>query len=556
MCWAIPRQRCVQLARLSTSVYECSSISSPSRQVCFTTSSHLSDLLSSAGNLPHLKTIVLLDTQGPSLLRPGEVATNQLARQWAAQNGIALVTWNELVEIGRKNIVAHNPPTDNSTLAGYCYTSGTTGNPKAAKIAHRQIAIAAGCIGLQNPEEEGTIMISYLPLAHIYGRILEAYILRAGAAIGYFSGDVTRIIEDAQILQPTVFPGVPRIFNRIASLLKASIDGPGLKGKLLRTAVAAKIANHDATGSITHAFYDRVVFRKVRAVLGGKVKFMASGSAPIRPDVLKLLRVCFSADIREGYGQTENSGLCLMMSADDKHLGSCGPPVYGIELRLKDCPELGYTSKDTPMPRGELLSRGQSVFDGYYKDEAKTKETFEDGWLLSGDVAAVDAAGRFYIIDRVKNLIKLSQGEYVAIENVEGKLSSVKQLAQLWLYGDSKEDHLVAVGVPEPDVFAPFASTILGETISASDPASLERACNDPKVTDAVLREMTNLGRRENLKGYEIPRALKLRAEPFSAENGLLTPTFKMKRPEAAKIMAKDLERLYAHAAGDGAAKL
>jgi long-chain acyl-CoA synthetase len=521
-------------------------------KVCFTTSSHLSAILSSADQLPNMKAIVLLDTQGPVPLKPGELSTNQLATQWAAQKGITLLTWKALIEIGRKNIIGHCPPKDNSALSGLCYTSGTTGNPKAAKVSHRQLAIAAGLLELVSHSSENIqsgddeLVISYLPLAHIYERIIEAYALRDGAAIGYFSGDVLRLIEDAQIIKPTVFPGVPRVFNRIAGQILAQADGPGLKGKLLRTAINAKLANHDSTGSVTHAFYDRLVFRKVRDVLGGRVKLLTSGSAPIRPSLIKLLRVCFSCEVREGYGQTENAGACLMISAGDLHVGSCGPPVPGSEIRLKDCPELNYFSTDSPMPRGELIFRGQSVFDGYYKDDAKTKETIDkDGWLYSGDIAQVDSAGRFYIIDRVKNLVKLSQGEYVAIENVEGKLSAVKQFAQFWLYGDSTQDHLVAIAVPDPEQFASFASTITGKTVSPTDAASLQAACDDKKVTAALLSELIKLGRELNLKGFEIPRALKLRAEPFSAENGLLTPTFKMKRPEAKKIMAKEIDWLY-----------
>lgn len=519
-------------------------------KVCFTTSSHLAALLSSAEQLPNLKAIILLDTQGPIPLRPGELATNQLAVQWAAQKGITLLTWSGLIEIGRKNIIAHCPPQDNSTLSGLCYTSGTTGKPKAAKVSHRQLAISAGIIGMMQDGTENTgdeLMFSYLPLAHIYERILEAFALRYGAAIGYFSGDVTRLIEDAQVIKPTIFPGVPRVFNRIAGQIMAQVDGPGLKGKLLRTALAAKLANHDKYGTVTHAFYDRLVFSKVRMVLGGRVKFMTSGSAPIRPSVIKMLRVCFSCEMREGYGQTENAGTCLMIMPGDLATGSCGPPVMGAEIRLKDCPELNYRSTDTPMPRGELIFRGQSVFDGYYKDDEKTKETIDkDGWMYSGDVAQVDAAGRFYIIDRVKNLVKLSQGEYVAIENVEGQLAAVKYFAQFWLYGDSTQDHLVAVAVPDPEVFAPFASNITGKTVTATDMASLQAACDDKKVTAAMLSELMKLGRELKLKGFEIPRALKLRAEPFSAENGLLTPTFKMKRPEARKILAKEIDWLYA----------
>lgn len=487
-----------------------------------------------------------MDTNGPTPLRPGELPTESLARQWAARKNITLLGWQEALDLGRKNLSPHQPPHDSSALAGYCYTSGTTGKPKAAKVTHGELALCAAGMKVMTPLGEDEVLISYLPLAHIFGRLVEAVVMRSGWSIGYFSGDVTRLIEDMQILQPTIFFSVPRVLNRIAALISAQMDGPGLKAKLLRTAVNAKLANHDATGSVTHAFYDRVVFKKVRAVLGGRVKVCISGSAPLRPDVLRLLRVCFSADFREGYGQTENSGYCVVMLKDDKVLGSCGPPAPGVEIRLKDCPELGYTSKDQPRPRGELLSRGQSVFPGYYKDEEKTRETLdEEGWLHSGDVASIDEAGRIYIVDRVKNLIKLSQGEYIAIENVEGKLAGLKYFAQFWLYGDSTQSHLVAIAVPEPEVFAPFASSVLGKKIAPNDVQALSEACDNEKVTNQILQELIKSGRQQGLKGFEIPRALKLRAEPFSVENGLLTPTFKVKRPEAKNILKKDLDELY-----------
>lgn len=400
-------------------------------------------------------------------------------------------------------------------------------------------------------------MISYLPLAHIYGRFLEACMFRRGARIGYFGGDVTKLVEDAQILQPTLFPGVPRVFNRIAAQIQFQVDGPGLKGKLLRTAVNAKIANHDEDASVTHAVWDRIVFKKVQAILGGKVKSMVSGSAPIRPEVIRLLRVCFACDFREGYGQTENTGCCLMMMPNDKSLGSCGAPQPGCEVRLKDVPELGYRSTDKPWPRGELLSRGQTTFPGYYKDPEKTKETIdEEGWLHSGDVAAFDDLGRFRIIDRVKNLVKLAQGEYVAIENVEQTLSSNKFTAQTWLYGDSFQAHLVAVAVIDPETFAPLASSIAGKQYTPADLKGLEEACHNEKVIKAVLDEYTKIARQRKLAGFEYIKNVKLRVEPFTVENGLITPTFKMKRPEAKKILAKDLEELYALEPANTSSKL
>lgn len=384
-------------------------------KVVFTTTSHISMLLSSVDKLPHLRAIVLLDLVRSSKLPQGELSRQQLARQWAVQKGIELFSFEEILQLGRSNLTVHSPPKSNRDISGFCYTSGTTGKPKAALVAHSQLALASATTALtgfaSNCEET---MLSYLPLAHIFGRFLEASIFRRGARIGYFGGDVTKLVEDAQVLQPTLFPGVPRVFNRIAAQIQLQLESPGLKGSLLRKAVEAKLYYHDQDASVQHAFWDRLVFRKVNAILGGKIRSMVSGSAPIRPEVIRLLRVAFSCDFREGYGQTENTGCCLIMMPGDKSLGSCGPPQPGLEVRLKDCPELSYRVTDKPWPRGELLSRGQTIFPGYYKDPEKTKETIdEDGWLHSGDVAALDELGRFRIIDRVKNLIKLAQGEYV-----------------------------------------------------------------------------------------------------------------------------------------------
>lgn len=517
-------------------------------KVVFTTTSHVSTLLGSRDKLPHLRAIVLLDIVPGSPLPNGEVGRRELARQWAAQKDVQLYSFADILAFGRSNPVAHSPPKDNNEIASYCYTSGTTGKPKAALVAHHQMALCSATTPLLGfAADQSESMLSYLPLAHIFGRYLEAVMFRLGARIGYFGGDVAKLVEDAAVLQPSIFPGVPRVFNRIAAQIQHQVNGPGLKGSLLRKAVNAKLYYHDQDATVTHAFWDKVVFKKVQAILGGKVKAMVSGSAPIRPDVIRLLRVCFACDFREGYGQTENTGCCLIMLPGDKSLGSCGPPQPGHEVRLRDVPELNYKSTDKPWPRGELLSRGQTRFPGYYKDDEKTRETIdEDGWLRSGDVAALDELGRFRIIDRVKNLIKLAQGEYVAIENVEQTLSSNKYTAQTWLYGDSLQAHLVAISVVDPEAFAPLASSITGKTITPTDIGALAEAAADDRVVKAVLDEYTRVGKAAKLAGFEFIKALKLRVEPYSVENGLLTPTFKMKRPEAKKALQSDLDQLYA----------
>lgn len=163
-------------------------------QVIFTTSSHVPTLLSGKANLPLLKLIVTLDPPAPAPTQPGELGKDQLLRQWAKTKDVAMYTWDEFLDFGRANLFAHNPPKTNEEIAGFCYTSGTTGKPKGALIAHRQLAIAGSAVALQF---EGTapVMLSYLPLAHIYERMLECFITRLGGAIGYGCGDPLRIVS-------------------------------------------------------------------------------------------------------------------------------------------------------------------------------------------------------------------------------------------------------------------------------------------------------------------------------------------------------------------------
>ena len=412
--------------------------------------------------------------------------------------------------------------------------------------------------------EYGTLA-GYLPVAHIYECLLETVVVEAGGRVGHTTGDPLRLVEDCSLLKPTDFPSVPRVLNRLAFLIEQQTQGDSFKAKLVRRALASKLANLDRDGTVTHPFWDRLIFNKVKALLGGQIRFFVSGSAPLRPEVARLLRVAFCADVRDGYGSTESGGVSSCMRPNDPKLGSVGPPAPGIELRLKDCPELKYFSTDQPWPRGELLQRGPNNFLGYFKDEKKTKETIDqEGWLHTGDVASIDHWGKVHIIDRVKNLVKLSQGEYVAIENVEQTYLGVPYLAQFWLYGDSFQDYLVGVAVPEPEPFARMASEITGQTFTTA-PADLQEACDEPRVVRAVLLDLVRLGHQRNLNGVETIRGLHLNPTMFSLENNLLSewllmtmpqssgrtdfrsrmttaPTFKMKRVEAKQHFAKQIE--------------
>ncbi|SPO31184.1 related to Long-chain-fatty-acid--CoA ligase 6 [Ustilago trichophora] len=548
---------CLAYSRRTVSLYE--TYDTPTAQyildhaetrILFTTPNHVGPTLAAAqaGKLPLLKAIVILDPFRPSketvkaaIIDPQR---DVLAKEWAKTCGIEIFNWFEILDLGRNNLAAHIPP-KYDTIHSFCYTSGTTGNPKAAIITAGMGGFVTTTMAFH--KRGRFTVISYLPTAHIYARLCEIVVVRTGGRVGYFCGDTTRLLEDMAILKPEMFPSVPRVLNRIAALVQAQAAAPGLKGALLRKALAAKIANHDRDGTLTHALYDRLIFSKVKAVLGGNVQYITSGSAPIRGDVLKLLRVVLSCDVREGYGQTENYGFCTVMSPDDTSLGSVGAVYPGMELKLRDVPDLGYTSDDKPFPRGEVLVKSQCTFPGYYKDEAKTKETLtEDGFLRTGDIGAIDEFNRLRIVDRVKSLLKLSQGEYVAIDNLSEFYGQNPLAAQLLVHGDSLRDHLVGISVPEPTTFAPFVSKLLGRQIAAEDTAALEEACKDEKVLAAYLDQYTKIAQNNKLKGFEYIKGLYLTMEPFSVENGLLTPTFKVKRHEAVKHFKDQIEAMYA----------
>jgi long-chain acyl-CoA synthetase len=219
-----------------------------------------------------------------------------------------------------------------------------------------------------------------------------------------------QLLDDIQKLQPTIITLVPRVLSKIASAIQAAtVDAPGFKGKLSRAALAAKYARMEGPSpTFHHPLWDRIWSRKIRQVLGGHVRILVSGSAPASRETLKFLRAALACDVIEGYGLTETFASALLCLPNDFTPGHCGPLVPTVEARLKDVPEMAYTSNDLPNPRGELLIRGHTVFKGYFKDEKKTVEAFDGDWFRTGDICEIDSAGRVYIIDRVKNFFKVS----------------------------------------------------------------------------------------------------------------------------------------------------
>ncbi|EAU93249.2 long-chain acyl-CoA synthetase [Coprinopsis cinerea okayama7 len=520
----------------------------------------LYDTLGRDSVVPVLKYVVCFD----ALLLEVESAI----KEWGSSHGITVLQLSELEDLGKANPIEPIPATPD-TVATICYTSGTTNTPKGVVLKHKTLAMSIQSYFYGRDLPADAVLFSYLPLAHIYERMAELVAIANGGKIGYFSGDPLRLLEDAQILKPHFFPSVPRVLNRIYQSAMLAKEAPGVKGALFRKALATKLQNLEQTGEMNHALWDRLVFKKIQAVLGGRIQFIGSGSAPITPDVLKFLRVSFACDVVEGYGLTETAACCSRTwQGDPNGTGTVGPPSPVNEVKLVDVPSMGYTAEDKPYPRGELCVRGAIVFSHYYKDEKNTKEALDaDGWFHTGDVASIDSAGRIKIIDRVKNIMKLAQGEYVALEKVENIYSTVPVVAQVFVYGDGTQSYLVSVAVPEPVAFSALASSVLGKKVDVVNGGeegrrAAEEAVRDPRVVAKVLDMLTKEAQKNGLKGFEMVKRLHLTLEPFSIEDGTLTPTMKLRRKDAYNKYKTEIDALYAlgepvgGSGGAGAVKL
>ncbi|KAJ9115720.1 hypothetical protein QFC20_001047 [Naganishia adeliensis] len=482
---------------------------------------HLPTLLKNAPNTPCLKYIVSMDKL------PAQEAT--ILKAWATSVGLELWQMDELERYGMEAVEIHPRPPTPQMPATISYTSGTTGNPKGVVLTHETVTKGIICqaSGMAEVMTDWTLM-SYLPLAHILERSLELLAIASGGIIAYSTGDNLKLLEDAQIIKPEFFPSVPRVLNRIHQAVLAQVQAGGLKGALLQKALTTKIEHYRQTGEVTHRLYDALVFRKVRGLLGGKVRIITTGSAPISPDVLETLKACFS---------------CIPF--DTVGYKTAGHPRPGVLLKLKDVPELSYTSSDKPYPRGEILVGGPVRLKCYHKDPENTAKAIdEDGWFHTGDIGVIDDCGRLKIIDRVKNVMKLSQGEYVALEKVEGIYGLDPLFASFLVHGDSLQSYIVLIGVVDPIQGAQLVSKILGKSIQPTDLAGLQKLLNDPKVRQQVLYELQALAKKHKLNGFETVKGVWLEVEPFPAH--ILTPTLKMKRKQAGEHYREVIDNLYA----------
>ena len=405
---------------------------------------------------------------------------------------------------------------------------------------------------------------------------------------GYFGGNIKKLQDDIKTLRPTIFVGVPRVYQRFyeAAFQKIGVFPGPLKaflthalnteiahvqkgqrsawGKLLGMGLGAQITGGKArirsplrtrahpprahttrTSPLRHHAHPLVCRPAVtRASLLWQVRMMISGAAPLPLHVHEFLVAACGCAVMQGYGMTENCANATLELVGDNRAGHVGPPVPTVEIKLVDVPEMEYTTAANQS--GEVCTRSVCNFAGYHKNKEETDKVLEpDGWLHTGDIGRWNADGTLSIIDRKKNIFKLSQGEYIAAEKIEMVCSKSKYVSQPWVYGNSFMPVLVAVVTPD---WAELKKAAAEGGWLKGDAKELAASA---EAKDFILEQMVLEGNAAKLKSFELPKAVHLVSEVnelgqgFSIDNDCLTPTFKLKRPQLLKMFAEQVDAMY-----------
>uniref|UniRef100_A0A671PCN1 long-chain-fatty-acid--CoA ligase n=1 Tax=Sinocyclocheilus anshuiensis TaxID=1608454 RepID=A0A671PCN1_9TELE len=427
-----------------------------------------------------------------------------------------------------ENVSRQRRPPCASDVAVIMYTSGSTGMPKGVMISHSNII--AGITGMAeripNLGEDDTY-IGYLPLAHVLELSAEMVCLANGCRIGYSS---PQTLADQEIMD--------RIYKNV--MLKVE-EMSVFQRTLFLWAYNYKMEQL-AMGYST-PLCDRLVFRKVRALLGGRLRVLLSGGAPLSAATQRFMNICFCCPVGQGYGLTETCGAGTISQLWDYSTGRVGAPLVCCEVQLKDWIEGGYRSTDRPCPRGEILVGGPNVTMGYYKNKEKNTEHFfvdkkGQRWFCTGDIGEFHGDGCLKIIDRKKDLVKLQAGEYVSLGKVEAVLKNCALVDNICAYANSEESYVIGFVVPNQKKLLALAERKCIRGL-------WEELCNNPVIEEEVLKVITETALKAQLESFEIPRKIRLSVEPWTPETGLVTDAFKLKRKELKTHYQNDIERMY-----------
>ncbi|KAL7645171.1 UNVERIFIED_CONTAM: hypothetical protein RMT77_003549 [Armadillidium vulgare] len=445
-----------------------------------------------------------------------------------------------------------NPVPSPNDTAIIMYTSGSTGTPKGVELNHTNILESVIAYSVQMNVGPDDRYLAFLPLAHIMELATEVALVSLGITMLYSSPHTltdssAKILEgttgDAKIARPTLMNAVPLVLDRVIKSIFSAVEKQGFIKSLIFSSIVKFKPWLDYV-PFAGAILDYLIFNKVKEELGGQVKRMVIGGAPVPPQTHSLMRTIFGCSVQVGYGSTETASCTTGMDEDDVTTGEVGAPNLGVILKLQSWEEGGYLTTDLPYPRGEIIAGGPCVAKGYFKQTQETVGAFfeEDGqrWFRTGDIGELDDKGVLKIIDRKKDLVKLKHGEYVSLGNAEAKLKTLPIVDNICVFADPMQDKTVAVIVPTTEKLL-HVSKLVGVE---DEGVTIDELCSDVKVKEAILKELQSHGRKHGLTRWEIPAALHLTPDPWTPDTGLVTAALKLRRKQLGQhyqIMVREM---------------
>ncbi|KAF2291396.1 hypothetical protein GH714_023624 [Hevea brasiliensis] len=464
----------------------------------------LKKLVDISGQLDTVKRLICMDDEIPSS------ASVEQSGRWT------IISLSNVEKLGQENPIEADLPLS-ADIAVIMYTSGSTGLPKGVMMTHANVLAVVSSVRTIVPHlESKDVYLAYLPLAHILELAAENIVAGVGSAIGYGTPltltDTSNKIKrgtkgDASVLRPTVMASVPAILDRVRDGVRKKVDAKGgLSKKLFDLAYARRLSalNGSWFGAwgLEMLLWNFLVFRKVRAVLGGRIRFLLSGGAPLSGDTQRFINICLGAPIGQGYGLTETCAGGTFSEFDDSSVGRVGNPVPSSFIKLVDWPEGGYLTSDSPMPRGEIVIGGPNV------DQRGMR------WFYTGDIGQFHADGCLEIVDR-KNIVKLQHGECVFGKVTVWPLWCLHNL--LWKNGPRNRE-------------LPFL---------------ILQTCVRKRTIKEVQASFLKEAKKAHLEKFEIPAKIKLLSNPWTPETGLVTAALKIKREAIRKAFSEELSKFY-----------